>query len=91
MKVDVAVLYLWVAIGIFVEVFFLGFGYYFGGMGAVPMITAQEDLTYDTCSYANLLTELVNKQSALLESVMGKPEFNLTRLEEINCTELIGG
>ena len=45
-----------------------------------------KDLTLETCSYANTLTDIVNMQSKAMEVCRNMSEGELQRLNHLNCT-----
>lgn len=47
-----------------------------------------QEIAIKTCEYANNLTDMVNRQSGILEKYMNKPENDLTRINKLNCSLL---
>jgi hypothetical protein len=63
-------------------------GFFVGGVWQSNVNDNYQNIASMTCDYSNKITDVLNNQSATLEKCMGKPEYDLERLNKLNCSLL---
>ena len=53
-------------------------------------LSETQDVLHEMCIYTNKLTNFTNEQSGLVEQCMGKPAFDMIRLDYFNCENIQG-
>jgi len=66
-------------------------GFFVGGVWQSNVNDNYQNIASMTCDYSNKITDVLNNQSGTLERCMGKPEYDLERLNKLNCSLLYKG
>jgi len=65
-------------------------GFLAGSMVVYEDLSETQDVLHEMCIYTNKLTNFTNEQSGLVEQCMGKPAFDMIRLDYFNCENIQG-